>query len=102
MGKTIVFVLICCLMMMVAGPVFASPSSSGASYEEEGSMGEIIVAMILVGIAGALITIRIFAYGMNTARRQAGASQYAKGLELTGSSDIFLYSRTTSRKIQSK
>jgi len=59
-----------------------------------------VAAMLLAGLTVALIVVRIMIYKMNTVRKQAGAAAYQQALQLTGHSDLYLYSRTTSRRIE--
>lgn len=68
---------------------------------EEAGAGQIILVAVLVGLLVALVVIRIMANMMNTVRKQGSAKSYEKGLVLTKQSDTYLYSHTTSQRIQS-
>lgn len=59
----------------------------------------IILAGLLAGLLVALIVIRIMAGRMNTVGKQDSAKGYGQKLMLTEKSDAFLYSRTTSRRV---
>jgi len=67
--------------------------------EEAAGAGMIILAGLLAGLLVALIVIRIMAGRMNTVGKQDSAKGYGQKLMLTEKSDAFLYSRTTSRRV---
>lgn len=69
-------------------------------FNSFGGYIRVFATTLLVGIALALIVVRILAAMMKTVRKQASARSYEKDLQLTGQSDIFLYSHTTRRKIE--
>ena len=78
-----------------------TPYDTNHPYAAKVSVMKIIIAMLLLALAIALIIVRILAFQMNTVRRQQSAKAYEKGMNLTTQSDIYLYSHTTSHKIES-
>lgn len=102
MKKRVVVAFAACLvtavLSLVAGvPVAAAESSMAA---DEAGAGMIILAAVLVGLALALIIIRVMAGKMSTIHKQDSAKGYGQKLILTEKSDVYLYSRTTSRTTQ--
>ncbi|MCL1872741.1 MAG: TPM domain-containing protein [Clostridiales bacterium] len=80
------------------------PGATGGVHEEIAPRqftGRTVVVMLLLALALALITVRVLAGRMNTVRRQASAKAYEQGFNLTQKRDIYLYSHTTSQRIES-
>ena len=86
------------LSLMVSLPAAAADSLPA----DKAGVGMIILAMVLVGLAIALIVIRIMAGQMNTVNKQSSAKGYGQKLLLTDKSDVYLYSRTSTRHVNNK
>jgi TRAP-type C4-dicarboxylate transport system permease small subunit len=92
-------VVLACLAMLaifLTGGVPVVAAEYSDTVDAVGA-GMIILAGVLTGLAIALIVIRIMAAKMNPVRKQDSAKGYGQKLILTDKSDVFLYSRTTSR-----
>jgi len=87
------------LLLMVSLPAAAAASSLPS---DKAGVGMIILAMVLVGLAIALIVIRIMAGQMNTVNKQSSAKGYGQKLLLTDRSDVYLYSRTSTRRVNNR
>jgi len=86
------------LLLMVSLPAAAASSLPS----DKAGVGMIILAMVLVGLAIALIVIRIMAGQMNTVNKQSSAKGYGQKLLLTDRSDVYLYSRTSTRRVNNR
>lgn len=69
-------------------------------YKSSKEQTKIIIILLICALVIALVSVGIMAMTMNTARKQVTAKAYQKKLNLTNSQDIYLYSRTTSRTIE--
>lgn len=93
-----VAMILCPVLFVAAGTAVSAESMLTPAYEA--GVGMIVIAMTLAGLMIALVAIRILAGKMNTVRRQDCAKGYGKKLVLTEKKDVYLYSRTTSRRTQ--
>ena len=75
------------------------PYDTNHKYRTTGDVVKTILLVLLISLLVAAGIVWWMVRSMNTVRKQPGAKEYSKDLNLTSSSDIFLYSHTTSRRI---